>query len=65
MQQVEKGAAPKGSILWPYTIWQSKKGKCDQQSWVLCELAYQLGYETQIVYLRDPNTLISPHTICE
>jgi len=65
MQQIEKGVAPKGSILWPYTIWRSKKGKCDQQSWLFCELAYQLGYETQIVYLRDPETLISPHTICE
>lgn len=32
---------------------------------MLSELAYQLGYDTQIVYLRDPETLISPHTICE
>jgi hypothetical protein len=65
MQQIEKGQAPKGYVLWPYTIWRSKKGKCDQQAWALCELTYQLGYETQIVYLRDPETLISPHTICE
>ena len=56
---------PKGSILWPYTIWHLKKGLCDRQAWVLCELAYQLGYETQIVYLRNPKTLVSPHTICE
>lgn len=56
---------PKGTVLWPYTIWKLKKGVCDRQAWGLCELAYQLGYETQIVYLRNPKTLISPHTICE
>jgi len=52
-------------ILWPYVIWHVRKGVCDRQAWVLCELAYQVGYETQIVYLRNPKTLISPHTICE
>ncbi len=51
-------------ILWPYTIWTIKKGLCDRQAWVLCELAYQLGYETQIVWLMNVNK-ISPHTICE
>lgn len=56
---------PNGNILWPYTIWQLRKGLCDQQAWVLCELAYQLGYETQIVYLRNPKTLVLLHTICE
>lgn len=64
-KQIEPIEPPKGNILWPYTIWHLKKGVCDRQAWVLCELVYQLGYETQIVYLRDPNTLESPHTICE
>ena len=50
---------------WPYYIWQRGFGVCDRQAWVLCELAYQQGWETQIVYLRDPKTKISPHTICE
>ena len=54
-----------GYILWPHRIWSLGKGVCDRQAWVLCELAYQCGYETQIVYLRDPETLRSPHTICE
>ncbi len=63
--RIEPLEPPKGNILWPYTIWHLKKGVCDRQAWVLCELAYQFGYETQIVYLRDPKTLVSPHTICE
>lgn len=50
---------------WPYQIWQRGFGVCDRQAWVLCELAYQAGWETQIVYLRDPETKASPHTICE
>lgn len=50
---------------WPYVIWQSGFGICDRQAWVLCEIAYQAGWETQIVYLRDPVTKVSPHTICE
>ena len=64
-ERIEPVEAPKGNILWPYTIWHLKKGVCDRKAWVLCELAYQLGYETQIVYLRHPQTLVSPHTICE
>lgn len=51
--------------LWPERIWRAKAGLCDRQAWVLCELAYQAGCETQIVYLRQPETLVSPHTICE
>lgn len=53
------------SILWPRTIWRAGQGLCDRQAWVLSELLYQLGFETQIVYLRDPETGTSPHTICE
>ena len=64
-KQIEPIEPPKGNILWPYNIWHLKKGVCDRQAWVLCELVYQLGYETQIVYLRNPKTLESPHTICE
>lgn len=64
-KHIKSSEPPNGNILWPYTIWQLRKGLCDQQAWVLCELAYQLGYETQIVYLRDLKTLTSPHTICE
>lgn len=52
-------------VPWPYWIWQRGFGVCDRQSWVLCELAYQSGWETQIVYLIDPKTQGSPHTVCE
>jgi hypothetical protein len=50
---------------WPYRIWENGFGVCDRQSWVFCEIAYQGDWETQIVYLRDPKTKVSPHTICE
>ena len=50
---------------WPFVIWHSGFGVCDRQAWVLCEIAYQAGWETQIVYLRDPVAKASPHTICE
>ena len=56
---------PLETILWPYRIWQLSKGLCDRQAWVLGELSYQYGYSTKIVYLRNPKTLQSPHTICE
>ena len=56
---------PKGTIIWPFAVWYFKKGLCDRQAWVLCELAYQAGYETQIIYLMDPGSNVSPHTICE
>ena len=64
-KRIKKGDPPRGTIIWPFAIWHFKKGLCDRQAWVLCELAYQAGYETQLIYLRDPVTLISPHTICE
>ena len=50
---------------WPREIWRRGWGACDRQAWVLCELAYQCGWETQIVYLVDPKTGVSPHTVCE
>ena len=49
----------------PIDIWNRGYGVCDRQSWVLCELAYQLGAEVYIVYFINPETGISPHTICE
>ncbi len=52
-------------VPWPYRVWQRGFGVCDRQAWVLCELAYQLGWEVQVVYLRDPQTKVSPHTVCE
>jgi len=56
-------------IYWPYQIWQQRYGLCDRQAWLLGELAYQLGYEVQIVYLidpeADPQSGSSPHTVCE
>ncbi|MDP6438341.1 MAG: hypothetical protein QGH74_01785 [Candidatus Brocadiia bacterium] len=51
--------------LWPYRVWQRGYGVCDRQVWVLSELATQLGYETQVLQLRDPQTGVSPHTVCE
>ncbi len=50
--------------LWPYHLWQRGFGVCDRQSMVLCELAYQLGYKTAIVWLWDSAKNVSPHTIC-
>lgn len=58
---------PDGGVvpLWPFRIWETGKGYCDRQAWVLCELAYQLGFDAKIVYLRRPDTLESPHTIAQ
>jgi hypothetical protein len=55
----------KDDIILPFFIWKRGYGVCDRQSWVLAELAYQLGYETRIIWLMNPETGISPHTICE
>jgi hypothetical protein len=46
-------------------VWETGRGLCDRQAWVLCELAYQRGFDTQIIYLRNPATGASPHAICE
>jgi len=64
-EHIKPERAGKEIILWPYNIWHLKKGLCDRQAWVLCELAYQLGFETQIVYLWNREKESSPHTICE
>ena len=50
---------------WPFEIWRRGYGVCDRQAWVMSELAYQCGWEHQIVYLFNPKTKVSPHTICE
>ena len=63
--RIKKGDPPKGTIIWPFAIWQFKKGLCDRQAWLLCELVYQSGYETQLIYLRDHITSISRTTICK
>ncbi len=49
----------------PVNIWNRGHGYCDRQVWTLCEIAYQQGWETTVIYLRDCEKLISPHTICE
>ena len=50
---------------YPIHIWERGFGACDRQSWAYCELIYQLGGNASIIYLRNPDTLESPHTICE
>jgi hypothetical protein len=50
---------------WPLALWKRGYGLCDRQSWVLSELAWQAGWETQVVYLYDEKHTTSPHTICE
>jgi hypothetical protein len=57
-------SASKDEVLWPYKTWALKKGSATHQAWVLCKLAYQSGYETQIVYLMNPKTGVSLHKIC-
>ena len=52
-------------LPWPVGVWRRKFGVCDRQSWLLAELAYQAGFNTQIVYLINPDTEKSVHTICE
>ena len=66
---VSKQVLQKGDVqdlgVYPIHIWNRKFGACDRQSWVVCELAYQNGARTSIIYLIDPITKESPHTICE
>jgi len=64
-QHIKGRQEPDTQVPWPYQIWQCGFGVCDRQAWVLCELAYQRGWETQIIYLVDPETKVSPHTVCE
>jgi hypothetical protein len=65
IERIEPRDRKKTNILWPYNIWQNGWGLCDRSAWVFCELAYQMGWHTQIVYLVNPHTEVSPHTIAE
>ena len=64
-QSINRKQPGKEIIPWPENIWRGKCGMCDQQAWLLCELAYQLGYETQIIYIFDATSGKSIHTLCE
>ncbi len=59
------GNSDKDLADFPVNIWNRGHGYCDRQAWVLSEIAYQQGWETTVIYLRDCGNLISPHTICE
>lgn len=69
LQMVVKRIKPlekeKGIIGWPSGVWVRGYGLCDRMSWLFAEYAYQLGLDTQVVYLVTPGTDLSPHTICE
>lgn len=56
---------PKGPLPWPALVWARRYGLCDRMSWLFAEFAYQMGLDTRIVYLMNPDTKVSPHTICE
>lgn len=64
VERVQPREEEDNAALWPYRIWQRGFGVCDRQAWTLCALAYQCEWETQVVYLIDPKTGKSPHTIC-
>ncbi len=63
--RIEPRENNKKEPLWPKGIWDRKYGVCDRQALLVSELAYQAGYETAIVWFRNPKTGVSPHTICE
>lgn len=64
-QQVRPEEKSFGPLPWPAMIWVRQYGLCDRMSWLFAEMAYQLGYDPVIVYLTDPQTSVSAHTICE
>jgi len=56
----------KATIVWPRVVWERRAGLCDRMVWVLCELAWQRGWQTSVVYLyHSAEMAVSPHTICE
>ncbi|EDM24942.1 Maf-like protein [Lentisphaera araneosa HTCC2155] len=63
-QVAAKGEGPDRAAF-PIQIWQRGFGVCDRQSWVMTELAYQLGADVYIVYFIEEDTGISKHTICQ
>lgn len=64
IERVKPEARKTPHASWPREIWRRRWGVCDRQAWVLCELAYQSGWQTQVVYLVDSKGA-SPHTVCE
>lgn len=62
--QVEPTTEAADKADWPMAIWEREFGFCDRMVWVLVELAHQLGWETQVVYLY-PDGKKSNHTVCE
>jgi len=66
LKKIKKREAPKPVVYTPYVVWQQGYGLCDKLTWVFCELAYQAGFSTQLIYLVDkPETLSSIHVFCE
>lgn len=51
------------SYEWPDDMLIRGYGSCDQMSWVLCALAEQASIPSAVVFLRDPVSGVSPHTI--
>ena len=47
----------------PDTILLRGYGACDRSAWALCTLLENLGIRACVIYLRDPQTGISHHTI--
>ncbi len=63
--QIKPGEDDPSRPPWPRAVWETGRGMCDRMSWTFCELGYQAGFETAVVYLIDAETGSSPHTICE
>lgn len=65
VEKIKSQSETKDVGSYPFHIWQRGFGAADRQCWVLCELAYQIGARTSVIYLKDPKTQLSPLTICE
>ena len=50
---------------WPRRVWERGWGICDRMAWAMGEMAYQAGFEYQIVYLMNKEQTTSCHTIVE
>lgn len=55
--------ADRQQFAWPTAVLRRGYGSCDQASWVLCWLAEQVGLKGMVLFLREPRTGTSPHTI--
>jgi hypothetical protein len=64
-KRISKTGEGPDRAAFPLQIWQRGFGVCDRQSWVMCELAYQLGADVYIIYFIEEDTGISKHTICQ